>query len=422
MCEVKQLRRNRDITVNSEKNKFIYDRYKSIAESDSVGFFSRVFHSIPEKKTAVSLNTDSLTDIPNAKDAKTLLHLGSYNYSGLNGHPEILQAAKEALFSHGTTSSGVRLLNGTTNLHLELEARLARFLNMQDCVTFSSGYAANLAVLNTLCDPTDYILTDMLNHNSIVEGIRMTGCKTITYRHANPANLAKALRKLPLEARKFIITDGIFSMDGDLAPLPEISDLADEYNAFLIVDDAHGTSAIGKCGRGSVDHFDLTDRVDVITGSLSKGLPGIGGFVATSKKIASILRSGASQYIFSASIPPVIAAALIKAIDLLDNNPSIQQRVQSNAHLMKGILSEYGFNMGSSVTPIIPIMIGDEERTIELTRRLHEDGIYVNLVIYPAVSKSRARLRINVSAAFSQEEIVECCQKLCKHAKDLNII
>lgn len=422
MSATNQLTRNRDITVNSEKNKFIYARYKSFTESGSISLLARVFHSTPSKKTPVSLNTDSLENIPNSADAKILLHLGSYNYSGLNGHPEILEAAKNALFSHGTTSSGVRLLNGTTNLHLELEAKLANFLNMEDCVTFSSGYSANLAVLNTLCDKGDYILTDMLNHNSIVEGIRMTGCETITYRHANPESLEKALSKLPLDARKFIITDGVFSMDGDLAPLVEIADLADKYNAFLIVDDAHGTSAIGRNGRGTVDYFDVAGRVDIITGSLSKGLPGIGGFVATNKKIASILRAGSNQYIFSASIPPVIAAALIKAIDLLEKKPEIQQSVQSNASLMRSILSEYGFNIGDSVTPIIPVLIGDEERTFELTRRLHEEGIYVNPVGFPAVSKSRARLRINISAAFTKDEIIWCCEKIHKHANDLGIV
>lgn len=422
MSATRQPTRNRDITANSEKNTFIYDRYKSFADSDAIGLLSRVFHSTPSKKTPVSLNTDSLQNIPSADNANTMLHLGSYNYSGLNGHPEILEAAQSALFSHGTTSSGVRLLNGTTNLHLELEARLANFLNMEDCVTFSSGYSANLAALGTLCDEGDYILTDMLNHNSIVEGIRMTGCETITYRHANPSSLEKALSKLPLDARKFIITDGVFSMDGDLAPLVEIADLADKYNAFLIVDDAHGTSAIGRNGRGTVDYFDLADRVDVITGSLSKGLPGIGGFVATSKKIASILRAGSNQYIFSASIPPVIAAALIKAIDLLEANPEIQQKVESNATLMKSILGEYGFDIGDSVTPIIPVLIGDEERTFELTKRLHEEGIYVNPVAFPAVSKSRSRLRINISAAFTKDEITWCCEKINQHAKDLGIV
>jgi glycine C-acetyltransferase len=397
-----------DLTSGSRTCKFILSRYIKYKQRGYSALVSRIFHGVPSKNARVSYNTVEFQDSSNAKcsnEIKTVLHLGSYNYSGLNGKPEIIDAAKTALDNYGTTTSGVRLLNGTSQLHIELEAKLAKFLRYDSVVTYSSGFAANLALFDTLCDPTDIVFTDELNHESINKGIKLSGANCEVFPHKNTQALEKLIAKHPKNSRKFIVTDGIFSMDGDLAPLPELAQLAEKYNCFLVVDDAHGTAAIGPNGRGTVAHFGLEDKVDIITGSLSKGLPGIGGFIACNEKSGIVLRTGSAPYIFSASIPPATAAGISKAIDILENNPAIAHRLTYNAQFIRDRLRSANINILDSETAVIPIIVGSDENAFTLAKYLHDSGIYANPVVFPAVKRSSARIRLNVSADLTQEEL-----------------
>lgn len=395
----------------------IVARYDHLTAQGVMEIIGRVFHDIPDNKTTVSFSSGSLSN-----QTREMLHLGSYNYSGLNGHPLIIEASIQATRRYGTTSSGVRLLNGTSDLHVEMERRLAKFLEVEEVITLTSGFCANLAVLATLCQKDDIVLSDTLNHQSIVDGLKLSECQVKSYRHGSLTSLESKLNQLPLEARKFIVTDGVFSMDGDFAPLPGIVDLAHRYNAFVIVDDAHGTGHVGPNGRGSCAHFRVTGDVDVITGSLSKGLPGVGGFIATSKETAKIIRTAATPYIYSASLPPGVAASIIKAIDILEMSPQLIEQLRSKTEYFTRHLRKAGFNLLNSETSIVPLLTGEEQCCYVLTRLLHEQGIYVNPVAHPAVSKSRARIRINLSSNLSYEELDYSICALIQAGKKLSLI
>lgn len=411
---------SRDITRGSHDLQSVAERVDGYYKDGNIELVSRVFHGIPSKNSMVSFNTASTDNgqlVPS-----NVLHLGSYNYAGLNGHPEIIEAALNATNRYGTTTSGVRLLNGTCDLHLELERSLAKFLGVEEVVTFSSGFVANLAAISSITTEGDLILSDMLNHQSIVDGIKLSGAECLIYRHCSPKSIEAILRRQPISRRKFIITDGVFSMDGNLAPIPEIVALAQKYNAFVIVDDAHGTASVGPHGRGTCEHFGITSEVDVITGSLSKGLPGVGGFVATTKQIAGIIRASSNPYIFSASIPPAIAAGIIAAISVLESDGGIVERLEGNSRWLREKLRDAGFNLLKSETAIIPILMPTQEVTYEITRMLQTRGVYVNPVSYPAVSKSRTRIRLNVSADLDQHELGFGFEEICRAGRDLKVI
>lgn len=407
----------RDIAYANEHLQSIVARYDHFIEEGQMDMIGRVFHGAPRKYADVSYSSAA-----HGRHARRVLHLGSYNYSGLNGHPEIMQASIEAIRRYGTTSSGVRLLNGTNDLHLGMERRLAEFLGVEEVISFSSGFSANLAALATLCRKGDVVLSDTLNHQSIVEGLKLSDAQVLPYRHASLKSLEHSLRQLPLAARKFIVTDGVFSMDGDIAPLAGIVEAARRYNAFVMVDDAHGTGHIGPNGRGSCAHFGVTAQVDVMTGSLSKGLPGVGGFIATRRETAKILRAAAAPYIYSASLPPAVLAAIISAIDILDASPQLTQQLQAKTRYFTQRLRGAGFNLLNSETSIVPLLTGDERRCYLLARMLHEKGVYVNPVGHPAVSKSRARIRMNLSADLSYEELDYSIRALIDAGQRLGLI
>lgn len=414
--------RSRDITTDSQKSQLLAAQRDFYANSGYLNLLGRVFHGLPKRECSVSYGIGSYEPSHGDRNARKVIHFGSYNYSGLNGHPRILEAAQKALAKYGTTTSGVRLLNGTSDLHVELEQRIASFLNTEDCITYSSGYSANLAAFHTFCDKDDIIFSDFFNHQSINDGLLISGAKVVTFVHRNYDSLEKKLKNVGLGKRKFIVTDGVFSMDGDIAMLDKIVELANKYNAFVVVDDAHGLSAIGPNGRGTAAYFGLTNEVDLITGSLSKGLPGIGGFVAGPKKSIDILRLGSNNYIFSASLPPAIVAGLIEAITILEEQPEIQERLLENSEYLRTGIRELGFNSLESETPIIPVLMPSVEATGEMTKRLYEDGIYVNPVSFPAVSKNKSRLRINVSAQHTKSDLDYCLECLERSGKALGII
>ena len=397
--------RSRDMIAGSTKTRALYSFFKWLSHTGYVRFGGRVFHSKPSRYAEVSYALDSLAGSPDASSSKSLLHLGSYNYSGLNNHPRILAAALDALQHYGTTTSGVRLLNGTTELHVRMERKLAGFLGFEDAVSFSSGFSANLAVLSSLISDQDIVLSDQLNHQSIVDGLKLSGAQIQQYEHRDCASLEGLLQGLSRLQRKFIVTDGIFSMDGDVAPLDHIVDLAEHYNAFIIVDDAHGTAGYGPKGRGTPAHFDVCEQVDVLTGSLSKGLPGIGGFAAGAKQTMDLLRFGSNSYLFSASLPPSTVAAIMAAIDVLEENPDIQDRLHEIEIRLRDGIAAMGLNIMHSESPIIPILLPNSDITFKFAGLLHDAGLYVNTVCFPAVSRKLPRLRLNASAALTTEDV-----------------
>lgn len=407
----------RDVAVNSPLLTEVREQVQYYTDHRHFDIISRVFHTVPGRSTHVSSGLMRAGDTLSLSRANQVLHFGSYNYSGLNGHPRVVAAAQRALERYGTTVSGVRLLNGTCDLHLQLERRLAAFLGFEDCITYSSGYVANLSVLGALCGPGDAILSDMLNHQSIIDGLKLSGAEVKVFRHRNTKGVESLLAKMPWAQRKFIVTDGVFSMDGDLADLPALVELGERYNAFVVVDDAHATAAIGPNGRGTPALYGLQDRVDVLTGSLSKGLPGIGGFAAGPRSTIDLLRFGSHGYIFSASLPPPIAAGVIEAIDILEHEPQIQDRLHHNERFLREGITRLGLNTMNSESPVIPILMPSLEHAIDMTRQLHREGIYVNPVGWPAVSKRKPRLRLNVSANLDQPdlerllEVLELCSR-----------
>lgn len=395
----------------------LLERLESLVGQGYMDVIGRVFHSMPTKHASVSFSEHA--KVPERRD---VLHLGSYNYSGLNGHPRINEAAIDAIRHYGTTSSGVRLLNGTSELHLEMERRLAQFLGVEAVITFSSGFAANLAALGTLCREGDVVLSDMLNHQSIVDGLRLSAARVVPYRHASLRSLESHLQRLPAQQRKFIVTDGVFSMDGDLAPLDRIAELARRYNAFLVVDDAHGTGHLGPHGRGTPALFGVAGQVDVLTGSLSKGLPGVGGFIATRHETASLLRAGANPYIFSASLPPPVLASIIAALDVLEASPQIIEQLRDKTEYFVATLRARGFDLLDTRSSIIPLMTYEEHKAYELAKALHLRGVYVNPVAHPAVSRSRARVRINLSANLTREELDYSIEAITDVGRTLRLI
>lgn len=306
---------------------------------------------------------------------KKLINLGSYNYSGLSGRDEILKAAKTAIDKYGTTTSGVRLLNGTNDLHLELEQKLAAFLGVEAVLTYSSCYLANISVINAFCSDDDVVFSDYLNHQSIRDGLKLSGTEIINYSHKNYQELESLLQNTPKIKRKFIITDGIFSMDGDVADLNIITDLANKYDAFTIVDDAHSTAALGPNGKGTPSKFGLQKDIDILTGSLSKGLPGIGGFAAGSQEVINYLKFTSNGYIFSAALPAPIVAGLISSIEILENEPQIQDKLHSNALYLRNQLKNMGLNILDSESAIIPILLKSRTQTANFAKALHENGV-----------------------------------------------
>ena len=401
-------------THTRAKKRMMYDW---LVSTDNLKIFPRITTGITTDRISSKLRFDNSSH----NEFKDLIHLGSYNYAGLNGHPEVINAAMIALKKYGTTTSGVRLLNGTYDIHIEFEEKLANFLGTEDAVTFSSGLAANIAAMTTLCSEDDIVFSDELNHQSIVDGLKMSKTKVVKFLHSNIKQLENLLKQQPLNKRKFIVTDGVFSMDGDICELDKIVELGHEYNAFVIVDDAHSIAAIGANGRGTASHFKISPP-DVITGSLSKGLPGIGGYLAGSKELMDLFRYGSNPYIFSASIPAPIIAGLMKAIELLEENPTIINILHENEIAIRNGLSNIGLNTMQSNSPIIPILIGDRKLTFKFAELLHNEGIYVNPVLFPAVSLNKARLRINASAALSNEQIDYSLNKIELVAKELQII
>ena len=328
--------------------------------------------------------------------------LGSNNYLGLTAAPEVVAAAEAALAEYGTGCSGSRFLNGTLRLHLELERELADFVHMDGAVTFSTGFQSNLGIISALVGRGDYVVCDRENHASIYDGCRLSFGKMLRYRHANMDDLEAKLRAVPESAGCLIVTDGVFSMGGDIAKLPEICELASKYGARVMVDDAHGLGVIGEGGRGTASHFGLEDRVDVIMGTFSKSLASLGGYMAASETVCDYVRHNSRPFIFSASIPPSACAAALAALRLLREHPELPQRLHSLASYARAGLKARGLRIIESETPIIPIYTYEMERTLVSAKRLYDAGVYVNPVLPPAAAPGECLLRMSCMATHTE--------------------
>lgn len=338
-------------------------------------------------------------------NGKDVLMFGSNSYLGLTNHPKLKESSIKAIEKYGSGCAGSRFLNGTLDIHLELEEKLAKFVGKEGALVFSTGYQVNLGVISSIPGRHDYLILDDLDHACILDGARLSFAKVMKYSHNDMESLEKALSRCELDKIKLIVIDGVFSMEGDIAKLPEIVQLAEKYNANIMVDDAHGLGVLGKNGAGTANHFGLTDKVDLIMGTFSKSLASIGGFIAADMDTINYLKHNARSLIFSASIAPGNAASVIAAVDLMQQEPERLQRLWDNTHYAKKALNDVGFDTGHSVTPIIPILIRDDFKTFQLTKMALDNGVFVNPVVSPAVPSTSSLIRYSLMATHTKEQI-----------------
>jgi 8-amino-7-oxononanoate synthase len=384
-------------------------------------------YDIPQKVADLGLypffrTIESEQDTVVTIGGREILMFGSNSYLGLTTHPKLKEASKAAIDKYGSGCAGSRFLNGTLDLHIELEEKLADFVGKEGALVFSTGFQVNLGVLSSIPGRHDYIIMDELDHACIIDGSRLSFAKVLKYRHNDMASLEKILSKTEPTSLKIIAVDGVFSMEGDLAKLPEICALAKKYQASIFVDDAHGLGVMGDQGRGTASHFGVTDQVDMIMGTFSKSLASIGGFIAADKDTINFLKHNARSLIFSASIAPANAASVIAALDLMKEEPERIDKLWSNTHYAMDGLRNAGFDIGHTVTPIIPIYVRDDFKTFKLTKRLLEEGIFVNPVVSPAVPSSSSLIRYSLMSSHTHEQIQESIDKITKIAKELDII
>ena len=356
-------------------------------------------------------------------DGKKVLNFCSNNYLGLANHPKLVEAATNALKKYGVGPGAVRSIAGTMEIHTELERRLAAFKGVEAAIVLQSGFSANTAVIPVLVGKEDVIISDELNHASIIDGSRLSGARIERYAHANTTDLEDVLKKNQGTYRRaLVITDGVFSMDGDLAPLDQIYGVTSRYEAMLMVDDAHGEGVIGRGGRGIVDHFGLHGKVDVEVGTLSKAFGVVGGVVAGNAKIIEWVRQRGRPFLFSSATPPADVAACIAAVDLLESSTELVDRLWENARYFKAELKKIGLNTGNSVTPITPVMLGEAPLAQQFSRELFNENVFAMALGFPTVPQGKARIRVMISAAHSREDLDQGLAAFEKVAKKLQVI
>lgn len=338
-------------------------------------------------------------------DGREMIMFASYNYLGLITHPKIKKAAIDAIEKYGTGAAGVRLLAGTTKIHEKLEATIAKFKRAEDAVTYSSGYVTNLAAITTLCQRGDLVIIDKLDHASIIDGCFLSGATHRSYLHNDMKSLERILANSNNYVNKMIIVDAVYSMDGDVADLPEISRLAKKYHAKVMVDEAHSIGVLGKTGHGIEEHFGLKGVVDIHMGTLSKTIPSIGGYLAGEKDLITYLKHNSRPFIFSASLPPVAAATAIACLEVIEDEPERVTNLQKNIRQFKDGLNSMGYNTMNSTTSIVPILIGEEEETLKLCKIVNDEGIFICPILFPAIPKGTNRLRAHVQATHTSKDI-----------------
>jgi len=355
-------------------------------------------------------------------NGKDVLMFGSNSYLGLTNHPRIKEAAKKAIDKYGTGCAGSRFLNGTLDIHIELEHRLAKLVGKDGALCYSTGFQVNLGVVSVLAGRRDYLLLDELDHASIIEGSRLSFSKVLKFAHNDMKALESKLRKCEPESIKMIVVDGIFSMEGDIAKLPEIVKLAEKYNASVMVDDAHSIGVIGKNGSGTASHFGLTKKVDLIMGTFSKSLASLGGFIAADKEVINFIKHNSRSYIFSASMTPASAASVLEALNIMESEPERIAHLWEVTNYALENFKSIGFNTGKSESPIIPLFIRDDIKALKLTQLLLGEGVFVNPVVSPAVPKEDSLIRFSLMATHTHKQVDTAVEKISKISRKLGII
>jgi len=374
--------------------------------NDKTAFVREDLDSLREQGLYISIRTiGSAQEAWVTVDGKRVLNFCANNYLGLANHPKMKEAAKRAIEEYGVGPAAVRSIAGTMSLHLELEKRLAHFKQVEDALSFQSGFNANLAVIPALMSQGDVIFSDELNHASIIDGCRLSRAKIVRFGHRNPDSLRQVVEGQTDYRRRLIITDGVFSMDGDIAPLDKLADIADEHGILLMTDDAHGEGVLGRGGRGIVDHLDLHGRVDIEVGTLSKAFGVMGGYVAGKKEIVEWLRQQGRPFLFSSAVTPADVAACIAAVDLLEESTELVERLWENTRYFKAEMKGLGFDTGESETPITPVMLGEAPAAFEFSKQLFDGGLFTMALGFPTVPRGKARIRVMLSAAHSRDDL-----------------
>src|SRR5437879_4129966 len=361
-------------------------------------------------------------------DGKHVINLASNNYLGLTTHPKLREAAIAATKKYGVGPGAVRTIAGTMKLHMELEEKIARFKNVEACVVFQSGFTANAGTVSAILGKEDFIISDELNHASIIDGARLSRAKILVYRHKDVAHAEEQVASVKDQpGRKLIITDGVFSMDGDIGPLPGLCDVAEKYGAIMMVDDAHSSGVLGRNGRGTIDHFNVHGRVDIQVGTLSKAIGAIGGYVCGSRDLIEFLYHRARPFVCSTSQPPSVTATCMAAFEVLEQEPQLIENLWKNTRFFKKELGALGFNIGgvntpASETPITPIIVGDGRLCMDFSRELFNEGVMATGIAFPTVAEGKARIRTIMTATHTQDELEEALEVLKKVGKRVGII
>jgi len=365
---------------------------------------------------------DSGQDPVVSMDGRPVVMLGSNNYLGLTNHPEIKDAAIKALQEYGTGTAGSRFLNGTLDIHVKLEERLADFMERDAALCFSTGFSVNLGVISSVVGRRDVAILDNLDHACILDGARLSLGRVLKYAHNNMEALEERLRSVGDDSAAMIVVDGVFSMEGDVADLPTIVELKKRFGARLMVDDAHGIGVMGANGRGTGEHFGLDDEVDLVMGTFSKSLAGVGGFVAGNRKVIDWIKHKARPLMFSAAPPPASVASVMKALEVLIREPERRDRLWEITNYMKREFTTLGFDTGESASPVIPLVVGEDLTSFKMTKRLQEEGVFVNPVVSPAVPPGRALIRTSYMATHTQDQLDQALEAIAKVGRELGVI
>jgi glycine C-acetyltransferase len=391
--------------------------------TDPLGYLSNEIASLKEQGIYRTLRQLSGEQAAHSTfDGRSVVNLSSNNYLGLTTHPTLRTAALKATEELGVGSGAVRTIAGTMDIHMDLERRLATFKHVEAVVVFQSGFTANAGTVSSILGREDVIISDELNHASIIDGARLSRATIKVFPHKNVDAARAILKDLPKEQRKLLITDGVFSMDGDLAPLPALCDLAEEFGCIMMVDDAHASGVFGKNGRGTVDHFGMHGRVDVQVGTLSKAVGALGGYVAGSRSLIDFLYHRARPFLFSTSHPPSVAASCIAALDVLQNEPELIDRLWENTKFFQAGLRQLGFNTGMSESPITPVIVGEGALAMKLSDRLFQEGVFAQGIAFPTVARDRARVRTIVTATHTRADLQFALDVFAKVGRELGII
>jgi glycine C-acetyltransferase len=397
--------------------------------TDPLSYLTDQLNDLKSKGTYFQLRVLEDEQAPECTfDGKRVINLASNNYLGLTTHPKLREAALEATRKYGVGSGAVRTIAGTMKIHIELEEKIARFKNVEACVVFQSGFAANAGTVSAVLGKDDFIISDQLNHASIIDGARLSRAKILVFEHKNiPDAEAKLASVADQPGKKLLITDGVFSMDGDIGPLPALCDLAEKHGAIMMVDDAHASGVLGRNGRGTVDHFNVHGRVDIQVGTLSKAIGALGGYVCGSRDLIEFLYHRARPFLFSTSHPPSVAATCIAAFEVLEKEPERIEKLWENTRFWKKELALLGFDIGgkttpASETPITPVIIGDGKLTMEFSRELFKEGVLGTGITFPTVPEGKARVRTIMTATHTRTELERALEVLGKVGKRMGIV